>query len=220
MKHATISVPRTAHYYQLGVPSANIRQFWLVCHGYAQLADDFLECFRLLDDGTTLVVAPEGQNYFYRKGFGGPVGATWMTRRHREDAIRDYANFLQMLYEQYLPLLPADVEVVVLGFSQGAATVCRWMFAERPSFHHLVLWGGLPPEDLDYTELGNYLNNKKLHYLMGDADPFITPEREALFQEIKTKGRLNFREQRFIGGHEILPEALEELSRVITEAST
>lgn len=211
MKHATITVPRTAHYYQLGVPGANIRQFWLVCHGYAQLADEFLENFRLLDDGTALVLAPEGLNHFYRKGFGGPVGATWMTRRHREDAIRDYAQYLQMLHQQYLALLPNGVETIVLGFSQGTATVCRWMFAQKPDFHHLVLWGGLPPEDLDYPALGNYLGDKALHYLLGDADPFITPEREALFQEIKTRGGLNFREQRFAGGHEILPEVLLEL---------
>ena len=215
MKHETIVVPRTAHYYQLGVPGANIRQLWLVCHGYAQLADEFLENFRALDDGTALVVAPEGMNHFYRKGFGGAVGATWMTRRHREDAIRDYCRYLQMLYEQLLAQLPADVEVVVLGFSQGTATVCRWMFAERPDLHHLVLWGGLPPEDLDYTLLGNYLKNKTLHYLLGDADPFITPDREALFQEIKTKGGLNFQERRFAGGHEILPEVLLELANVI-----
>lgn len=211
MKHATIEVPHTAHYYQLGEPSANIRQLWLVCHGYAQLADEFLENFRPLDDGTALVVAPEGTNYFYRKGFDGPVGATWMTRRHRQDAIRDYSCFLQTLHQQYLAVLPAAVETVAVGFSQGAATVCRWMFAERPSLRHLVLWGGLPPEDLDYTILDNYLKNKHLHFLMGDADPFITPEREALFQEIKTRSGLHFREMRFAGGHEILPEVLAEL---------
>lgn len=211
MEHLTITVPRTAHYYQLGVPGANIRQVWLVCHGYAQLADEFLENFRPFDDGSTLIVSPEGMNHFYRKGFDGPVGATWMTRRHREHAIRDYSCFLQMLHQQYLNLLPADVQIVVLGFSQGVATVCRWMFAERPALHHLVLWGGLPPEDLDYTVLSNYLKNKTLHYILGDADPFITPDREQMFQEIKTRGGLNFRERRFAGGHEILPGVLQQL---------
>jgi predicted esterase len=217
MKHATIAVPRTAHYYRLGEPSANIRRLWLVCHGYAQLADEFLENFRLLDDGTALVVAPEGMNYFYRKGFGGPVGATWMTRRHREDAIRDYSLFLQTLHRRYLAVLPDDVETVALGFSQGAATVCRWMFAERPPLRHLVLWGGLPPEDLDYTALGNYLKDKTLHFLMGDADPFVTPEREALFQEIKMRGGLDFQERRFAGGHEVLPEVLAGLRSNFSE---
>lgn len=211
MKHGTIAVSSTAHYFQLGEAGPHIRQFWLVCHGYAQLADEFLENFQSLDDGSTLVVAPEGLNHFYRKGFDGPVGATWMTRRHREDAIHDYTNYLQMLYQRQIGLLPTDVVVVLLGFSQGTATVCRWIFSEQPDFRHLVLWGGLPPEDLNYNTLHNYLIDKNLHYIIGDADPFITPERVLLYEDIKARNRLLFQEKKFSGGHEILPQALHEL---------
>lgn len=62
MQHHTITISRTAHYFVLGQPGPQVRRLWIVCHGYGQLADEFLEQFRLLDDGETLVVAPEGLN--------------------------------------------------------------------------------------------------------------------------------------------------------------
>lgn len=213
MRHETIETQRTAHYYQLGLTGTNIRQFWLVCHGYAQVADEFLEHFRCLDDGNTLVVAPEGMNHFYRKGFGGPVGATWMTARHRDSAIRDNARYLAALDAHFSRLLPPDVQKIVLGFSQGTATVCRWMAARQPHFHHLVLWGGLPPEDLDYRPLADYLADKHLHHVMGDADPFITPERIALFQSIRDRNALTFHEISYSGAHDIPADVLSSFRK-------
>lgn len=52
MTEHKLTVSKTAHYYTLGEAGAHIRQIWLVCHGYAQLADTFLQNFKLLDDGT------------------------------------------------------------------------------------------------------------------------------------------------------------------------
>ena len=123
MKYQKITVSKTAHYCVLGQPGPHIRQLWIVCHGYAQLASEFIENFRQLDNGQTLVIAPEGMNHFYQKGFSGPVVANWMTRHHREDEIADYSYFLQTLYNHYTELLPYDVRIVFLGFSQGTATV-------------------------------------------------------------------------------------------------
>lgn len=213
MEHHTISVARTAHYYTLGEPGPQVRQFWIVCHGYAQLAHEFLENFRLLDNGQSLVVAPEGLNRFYRKGFDGPVGANWMTRHQRLSEIHDYANYLQSLYEHYLQQLPQDVRIVLLGFSQGTATVCRWIMEKKPKFHDLMLWAGLPPEDLDYAAQKAYLSDKNLYLLYGTHDPFLTPDRIHKVQEIEDKNGIDFGERSFEGGHEILPETLREMMK-------
>ena len=203
-------VERTAHYYTLGEPGPHIRQLWIVCHGYGQLADEFLKDFEQLDNGHTLVVAPEGLNHFYRKGFAGPVGANWMTRHFREDEIGDYARYLHDLHAHYLARLPKDVRVVLLGFSQGAATVCRWMLALQPRFHDLLLWAGLPPEDLNYQEHHNYLSDKNLYLLYGTSDPFLTPDRFTLLHELEEKNGIDFGEQSFDGGHEIPSDVLHD----------
>jgi predicted esterase len=211
MQHHHLRVERTAHYYTLGTPGPQVRQLWIVCHGYAQLADEFLENFRLLENDHTLVLAPEGLNHFYRKGFDGPVGATWMTRRHRAHEIADYTHFLQSIYNQYVVQLSPDVRIVLLGFSQGTATVCRWMLHSLPRFHDLVLWAGLPPEDLDYAAHHDYLATKKLYLLYGTSDPFLTAERRSAVQAIEHKNGIDFGEKPFEGGHEILPDTLREL---------
>jgi len=211
MQHHTIYITRTAHYYTLGTPGPAVRQFWIVCHGYAQLAEEFLENFRLLDTGKNLVVAPEGLNHFYRKGFDGPVGANWMTRHQRLSEIQDYSNYLQAVYEHYLPQLPDDVRIIILGFSQGTATVCRWALEKQPRFHNLLLWAGLPPEDLDYAAHKDYLSDKNLYLLYGTHDPFLTPDRMNTVQDIEDKNDIDFGERSFEGGHEILPETLKEM---------
>ncbi len=194
-----------------GEPGPHIRQFWLVCHGYTQLASEFMQDFSLLNNGQTLVVAPEGLNHFYKKGFNGPVGANWMTRHYREDDIADNAAYLQALFNKYHSTLPADVRIVLLGFSQGTATVCRWMLRYHPPFHDLVLWAGMPPEDLDYQAHKSYLSDKNLYLLYGSNDPFLTPDRFEQLHDIEEQSGIDFGENRFEGWHEIPPSALRDL---------
>lgn len=211
MEHHKLNVSKTAHYYTLGEPGPQIRQIWIVCHGYAQLASDFIRDFTLLDNGSTMVVAPEGLNHFYKKGFTGPVGANWMTRHCREEEIADNGAYLQALLNRYVSLLPADVRIVLLGFSQGTATICRWILRYHPHFHDLVMWAGMPPEDLDYQGHKVYLSDKNLFLLYGSNDPFLTPDRFAQLQEMEENSGLDFSESSFNGGHEIPGDALRDL---------
>lgn len=211
MQHHRLNVSKTAQYYTLGEPGPHIRQFWLVSHGYAQLASEFLQDFSLLDNQHTLVVAPEGLNHFYKRGFEGAVGAAWMTRHCREDEIADNASYLQAIWNRYTSLLPADVRIVLLGFSQGTATICRWILRYHPHFHDLILWAGLPPEDLDYKSHKDYLSDKNLYLLYGSSDPFLTPDRIDQLQEIEESNGIDFGESTFEGGHEIPAGALQDL---------
>jgi predicted esterase len=208
MKHLTLKIESTANFYILGEPSPNVKQLWIVCHGYAQNADDFIKDFKDLDDGTRLIVAPEGLNNFYRKGFQGDVVSLWMTKRNRDTQIEDYCNYLQKLYETYVPLLSKDVRIVLLGFSQGAATVSRWILEKMPHFHDLLLWAGLPPEDLDYRSKKEYLANKNLFLIYGSTDSFLTESHIVLVNEIEEKSQIDFEEQIFEGGHEIPTQVL------------
>lgn len=211
MQRHEIPVRKSATYYTLGKPGPDTRRFWIVCHGYGQLADAFLANFRMLDTGSDVVVAPEGLNHFYKKGFAGEVGATWMTRLHRLSEIEDNAIYLQAIYDLFLPQLPPDVHIILLGFSQGTATVCRWAMRCRPHFHDLVLWAGLPPEDIDYAAERAYFSSKNLYLLYGSEDPFLTPDRLAMVQEIEAKNDIDFQEKTFEGGHEMLEHVLREL---------
>lgn len=73
-------------------------------------------------------MAPEALNRFYLEGFAGRVGATWMTKEERLQEIDDYVNYLNQLYKTILANTDtSEITVNILGFSQGVATVCRWI---------------------------------------------------------------------------------------------
>ncbi|MCS6928160.1 MAG: hypothetical protein NZM43_01565 [Saprospiraceae bacterium] len=208
MEHHTLAVSRTAHYYVLGTPGPQIRQLWLACHGYGQLASEFLEQLRPLDDGYRLIVAPEGLNYFYKKSFDGPVGANWMTRYQRDAAIADNNAYLEALLHQYTSLLLPHVRLVLFGFSQGVATLCRWITCHHPPFDDFILWAGLPPEDLDYRKHANYLAVRNLFLYLSPDDPLITAERRLQVTRIEQRDGIFFHKRTFVGAHDIPADAL------------
>lgn len=211
MQHHTLAVSRTAHYYTLGTPGAHIRHYWLVCHGYAQLADELLAAFTPIAEADTLIVAPEGLNYFYKKGFGGAPGATWMTRQHRLDEIHDYVAYLQQLHVTILAQLPEKVQVTLFGFSQGVATVTRWAIQQNPHCHNVVWWAGLPPDDEQAATAALFLKDKRRFFCYGTQDPFLTPDRMGLFAEYRAHLGLDLEWLEFEGEHTVEAAALRQL---------
>ena len=207
--HAT-EVARTAHYASLGKPGPQVRQLWIVTHGYGQLSKTFIRRFIPICDEQTLVIAPEGLSRFYWGGFDGPVVASWMTREDRLDEIADFCNMLDQLYAHYVPQCHPEVEINLLGFSQGTATQVRWIMRSFPKFHRLMLWAGQLPEDLDYQPQLDYFANKKLFFAYGDEDQFITPERLVFMQKVIADAGLQFAEVTYQGGHKVEKEALSE----------
>lgn len=211
----TITVPRTAHYSTIGEAGPHTRYFWIACHGYGQLAQNFIRPFHSIAADDTFILAPEGLSRFYWGGFTGEPAASWMTREGRLHEIADYTNYLTTLYDLFLAQMPADVRIILLGFSQGCATQMRWAMRAFPAFHHLVFWAGSIPEDLDYSPRLEYFSDKELHFVYGLADQFITPERVGQQRELIQSNGLQVREHTFEGRHVVDEEALKLLAALI-----
>lgn len=214
-----IEVARTARYAVLGVGGARTRQIWFVLHGYGQLARRFLRSFAPLDDGTRLVVAPEGLSRFYvdpnhaRGGATTKVGASWMTRDDREREIEDYIRYLDCLAESVVSQVGAPARVVVLGFSQGVATACRWVVRERVRANRVVLWAGGFPPDLDLTRCKETFTRCTLTLVVGDRDSYVPlAAREQEEARLRAAG-IPFTLETFDGGHELNGELVERLAR-------
>ncbi|MGL4597138.1 MAG: alpha/beta hydrolase, partial [Bacteroidia bacterium] len=126
MQKRNLVIEKTARFFWLGEAGENVEELWIVCHGYAQLADEFLESFRCIESPKRLLVAPEGLHRFYPKGSSGRVAASWMTREERLADISDYVQYLDQVHQILCAENPNIKRIVVLGFSQGAATVSRW----------------------------------------------------------------------------------------------
>lgn len=205
---------RTARYYTDGPDTIKAKHFWITCHGFAQMAGDFIREFEPLALLDCRIIAPEALNRFYARGFDGKVVATWMTREDREAEIADYVAYLDGLYNQETNTLNTVAVKHILGFSQGATTVCRWVAARKPSFHHLWLCSGDLPHDLDWQAFVEAMQGKKLHMVIGINDPLIPADRkESTMLKIKEYG-LNYELHEFNGAHvlnmEILVSGLTE----------
>lgn len=206
-----LEVERTARVYTLGVPSKSTRCLVIACHGYGQLAAHFIRKFDSIARPDTLIVAPEGLSRFYWQGFSGDPVASWMTKAARLSEVRDFSAYLTQVYQRFTAGLPANVQVVLLGFSQGCATQLRWMAQEQPQFSTLVLWAGSIPEDIDYRPVYAYLQGKPLHFVYGDADPFITPERVEAQQALARQLPMPYQTHVFSGRHTVDRSALKLL---------
>lgn len=216
----SIKVERTAHYYSIGKPGAHIKRFWIVCHGYGQLASRIIQKFSELDDGQTLIIAPEGLSRFYWQGVTGQVAASWMTKMDRLEEIADYTRYIRLLYDQYTKLLPPNIEITLFGFSQGCATQCRWVMREFPDFHNLILWAGRFPEDLDYRPHQSYFAAKNIYFLYGHEDQFLNQEFIDWQEGFAEEQDLRYETITFEGKHVIDRKVLKDLFLKLIENQT
>ncbi|WP_338874779.1 phospholipase [Spirosoma sp. SC4-14] len=179
-------VQRTARYYTIGQLTEQTRSVWFCLHGYGQLAQYFGRKFSELDDGRTMVVVPEGLSRFYLNNEYKRIGASWQTREDREHEIEDLTAYLNSLYDRILsPDL--NLHITVLGFSQGAATACRWLNHGHIRIDRLILWAGYFPDGLQNLVDLPRLASVETHYVYGDQDAYLlTLNKETFLAQIQT----------------------------------
>lgn len=209
----SIPVERSAHYYTIGSPGPHIKNLWIVCHGYGQLASRIIQKFTELDDGETLIIAPEGLSRFYWQGVTGHVAASWMTKMDRLEEISDYTRFIKKIYDQYTRELSEQVKIHLFGFSQGCATQCRWIMREFPKFDTLILWAGRLPEDLDYTPYTEYFASKDIYFIYGTEDQFLKQEFVDWQEGFAKEQRISYQTIVFKGKHVIDRKVLKDFSK-------
>ena len=102
-------------------------------------------------------------------------------------------------------------EEFFLGFSQGGTTIWRWIHEKRPDFDVFINYAGWMPEDIDLSVLSDYLKDKKLIFVHGDKDEYLTKERIEAFNEILTRSTLDVEFLCFDGTHKIERSVLSDV---------
>lgn len=219
-----LQVPRFARYSIMGSLEGDLSEVWIVCHGHGQLARRFLSRFLPLERSDRLFIAPEALSRYYLSppvagphAPGTPVGASWMTSEDREFEIQDYVNYLDLLHDEIFSVVDrSKVRLWVLGFSQGVATVARWVARGNVDPDRVVLYAGVLPPELDVESAARLARRSPLTIALGTSDDFASPEliaaQEARLQELGVPHTTI----RFDGGHEVIPEVLKRLTEVAT----
>ena len=211
LREHELTVQRSACYYTLGGGGRALRDIWMVCHGYGQLAARFARHFAAIATPERLIVVPEALSRFYIDAAAREVvGASWMTREHRQAEIADYVA--------YLDAVAAVVDdgrgarVTAFGFSQGASTASRWVAMGHHPASRLILWGGELPPDLDLRTAAPRFATLDVVVVRGKDDEVITAKVVTGIVSRLREHKVRHRFVEFEGGHEVDVEVLASIA--------
>jgi predicted esterase len=207
-----IVVPKSARFFTLGRVGTDLDEVWFLCHGYGQLASEFLSFAEAFAADRRLLVAPEALSRFYHDEHE-RVGASWMTREDRLAEMEDYLRYLDLVHDQIFSVVPrAEVTLGAFGYSQGVATASRWAVRGAAKVDHLVVWGSPLPTELDDEDPMIRLREIRLTLVGGSRDPFFTAEHWTDERERLRRYAVAFDEKTFEGGHRLDDDTLRALA--------
>lgn len=203
MQKYSLQTNRTAHYYTLN-EAENCDTILLAIHGYAELAEKFIDNFKSLEGSKIYVVCPEALSLFYGRERT-PV-ASWMTSQHRLDEIEDYICYLDKLTNTLN--LDQFKTVNLLGFSQGVSTLLRWFWRTKLMAEIHLCCGSIPPE-LEPSSLSASISN--CYYYYGDQDRLMKEELKDKALDDLDRINVAYQYVPFVGRHEISPLCLDKI---------
>ena len=206
-------VTKTARYFTHGNLGNHTQFIWIIIHGYAQTADAFLSSFESLGS-EHFIIAPEGLNKFYSRGFSGNPVASWMTSLEREHEIIDYTNYLNSLVKSLNLAAFSQVKTTVLGFSQGVSTQTRFIESSDFKFDYSVMIAGEIGKEFQ-ENLPDKLANLKSLYLVGDQENILKPEKIESHQILFKNANCAFKI--FEGKHEVNQNTIDKILDFIAE---
>jgi len=201
--------PKTARYSTYGELTASTKYFWFALHGSKMLCEQMLYKFKDFGPKEHFVVAPEGLNRFYEKDFGGPVVASWMTKRDRLHEIKDNGNYLSGLYQHFLAQLPQGCKKTIMAFSQGGTIAFRWLHQKKVEVDNVIPYACWIPEDIDLIASKTDLNVPQLLFTYGKEDQFLTEKYIAMVGDVINKSNVKMTFLPYTGDHRISKEQLK-----------
>lgn len=140
-------------------------------HGYMEHAAIQMDRLASIpaSDAWTLV-SVQGLHRFY-KGRSEEVVASWMTRQDREEMIADNIEYASRVIER---IVPVDVPLITVGFSQGVAMAFRAGMRARRRADAIIAVGGDVPPELLADESARF---PPLLLCRGEADEWYTREK-------------------------------------------
>ncbi|GGW64342.1 putative esterase [Winogradskyella epiphytica] len=182
---------------------------WFVCHGMGYLSRYFLRYFKTLNSEENYIIAPQAPSKYYIQ----PkmhVGANWLTRDNTASGTENIINYFDAVLEA--ENLPDDINLVVLGYSQGVSVAMRYLAKRKLQCSQLVLHSGGIPKELIAEDFEYLSKNTKVKLIYGTEDEYLNKER--IEQESKRVGEI-FGDRitiiPFKGKHEVNVELIENL---------
>ncbi|WP_296384565.1 esterase [Winogradskyella sp.] len=161
-------------YSTLNQLTEHTKTVWFVCHGMGYLSQYFLKYFKSLNTEENYIIAPQAPSKYYIQ----PkmhIGANWLTRNNTEAGMKNILNYFDTVFEA--EQIPNDINLIILGYSQGVSVAMRYMVKRQLQCSQLVLHSGGIPKELNAEDF-EYLNEStKVKLIYGTNDEYLDEAR-------------------------------------------
>ncbi len=213
MSEQQISYTHNNSYTTLNTLSAKTKYVWLAFHGMGHLSRYFIKHFEGLNPIENYIIAPQAPSKYYQDKRFKYVGASWLTRESTTIEKENVLNYVDAVWEhekkQWQQL---DVDVILMGFSQGVSIVSRWASSRKIECTQLMLHSGGIPTELVRSDFEYLSPTTRVHYLFGNKDEYYN---EARHTEEQLKGNRLFGDRLevkvFDGIHEVSDAEIQSL---------
>ncbi len=198
----------TKPYATLNKRTVKTKNIWFVCHGMGHLSRYFLRYFKGLNPEENYIVAAQAPSLYYQGANFKHVGASWLTKENTLQETENIMHYFDAIFEK--ENLDCDLNLIVLGYSQGVSVATRYVAKRQLHCTQLILHSGGIPKELREEDFA-FLAAKTI-LIYGTKDTYLNAERIA--EETEKANALfknNVKIISFDGGHEVNAEIIRSL---------
>lgn len=204
-----ISYQSTNSYSTLNNLTDTTKNVWFVCHGIGYLSRYFLKYFKDLNPEENYIIALQAQSKYYLGSKYRHVGASWLTKENTAKETENVMHYFDAVLEA--EKLPKDINLIVLGYSQGVSVATRYVASRKLKCSQLLLLSGGIPAELTNADFKFLEGKTKVTLLYGDKDeyltePFMDNAIKGFYQLFGETAEINV----FEGKHEVKKELLKQ----------
>ena len=167
-----ISYQSTNSYSTLNNLTDTTKNVWFVCHGIGYLSRYFLKYFKDLNPEENYIIALQAQSKYYLGSKYRHVGASWLTKENTAKETENVMHYFDAVLEA--EKLPKDINLIVLGYSQGVSVATRYVASRKLKCSQLLLLSGGIPAELTNDDFKFLEGKTKVTLLYGDKDEYLT----------------------------------------------
>lgn len=170
-----ISYVSTNTYSTLNILSKKTKNVWFVCHGIGFLSKYFIKYFDELNREDNYIIAPQAQSKYYLKENFRHVGASWLTKENTQKETENVIHYFDAIFKS--EQLPEDINLILVGYSQGVSVAMRYLAFSKINCSQLVLLSGGIPKELKFDDFKFLKENTKVTMVYGTSDEYLNKER-------------------------------------------
>jgi len=169
-----VSYTTTNSYSTLNKLTNKTKNVWFVCHGIGYLSRYFLKYFDQLNADENYIIAPQAQSKYYLGSKYRHVGASWLTKENTPKEIENVMRYFDAVLEA--EKISSDMNIIVLGYSQGVSVVTRYVAKRKFRCDQMVLLSGGIPKELNNHDFKFLEGKTKVSLIYGSQDEYLNEE--------------------------------------------